>query len=107
MSVMHLKPSASSESSLAALFTRRRCYYCGIVLTATAPFVLWMGFGESVALHPGCVVELTIRLLHDVHEIESTTHTSVTTPPAPPSPAEQLAALRARLAARTQGGGER
>ncbi len=46
------------------------CFYCGRPLSF--PFILWMGTSD-LALHPHCVVELSIRLFRDVHEVECKT----------------------------------
>ena len=48
--------------------TQERCFYCYRPLSA--PFVHWLGSTGSIALHPPCVIELTIRLYRDVWEIE-------------------------------------
>ncbi len=51
-----------------------RCFYCGERLDDLS--IGWNGWlpdsmdGVYIALHPGCVAELTIRLLRDVHEWE-------------------------------------
>ena len=55
------------------------CFYCGDALDSLS--IQWEGWtpranngatfrGNEIILHPGCVVELTIRLLRDVHEWE-------------------------------------
>ena len=44
------------------------CFYCHEPLGPQG--VMWSGTSGEIILHPGCVIELTIRLLRDVHEIE-------------------------------------
>ncbi len=56
------------------------CFFCGMVIRAVAIF--WMGAGAELWLHPGCAVELTIRLFRDVHEVELGTSTYVARPQA-------------------------
>jgi hypothetical protein len=98
MSVMRFKPPTAPEAWLPNGFLHKPCYYCAETLQS--PFIMWMGAGEPLGLHPACTVELSIRLLRDVHQVECETHNDVTRKP---GPADQLAALRERLAAR--GGG--
>jgi hypothetical protein len=57
------------------------CLYCG--RETAPPLVVWHGSGRGdgvtlVVLHPGCVVELMIRMIRDVHEVEIRTHEGVT-----------------------------
>ncbi len=47
------------------------CFYCGEALGH--PAIEWAGETTTISLHPGCVVELTIRLYRDLHELESRT----------------------------------
>ena len=49
-----------------------RCFYCHGTLED--PAVMWMGHHGNILLHPGCVVDLTIRLFRDVHEIQCREH---------------------------------
>ena len=98
MSVLRFKPHSDPDAFLPNSFLQARCYYCAAHLGS--PFVMWMGAGEPLALHPRCVVELSIRLLRDVHQVECETGNDITNPP---KPGDQLVALRERLAAR--GGG--
>jgi hypothetical protein len=49
-----------------------QCFYCDQPLRA--PSVDWMGATGTISLHPGCVVELTIRLYRDLHELECRTN---------------------------------
>lgn len=63
------------------------CFYCG--QPVSQPWIEWHGQNrnqktfEIIQLHPGCAVELTIRLLRDVHEYECRHHKSeLLTPPA-------------------------
>jgi hypothetical protein len=98
MSVLRFKPATDSEAFFPNSFLRARCFYCAEIMSS--PFIIWMGAGEPLALHPNCTVEFSIRLLRDVHQVECETHNDVTRKP---GPADQLAALRERLAAR--GGG--
>ena len=63
------------------------CFYCYRPLAD--PFVHWSGSTGHISLHPGCVVELTIRLYRDVHQTECGPHGYVTQ--------RTLPELRARL----------
>jgi len=58
----------------------RRCFYCG--RPVQPPGVYWHGFGDEdvpwIVLHPGCVIDLFVRLARDVHEIECRTRYCVT-----------------------------
>jgi hypothetical protein len=103
MSVMRFKPVTDPEAWYPNSFKGQRCYYC--IDDLTSPFIVWQGGGDPVALHPRCVVELSIRLLRDVWEVECTSDTYITEmePKPKPSPADQLVALRERLAARKGG----
>jgi hypothetical protein len=47
------------------------CFYCWGPLDN--PAIEWSGSTGFICLHPGCVVELAIRLVRDVHEVESRT----------------------------------
>ena len=75
MSVQTFRPPHHPEAWVSDPFRGQPCFYC--YQTLTSPFVLWMG-GEALALHPGCVVELSIRLLRDVWQIEHTTGAYIT-----------------------------
>ena len=44
------------------------CFFCHHPMTS--PGIYWTGATGEIWLHPACVLELTIRLFHDVHEIE-------------------------------------
>ena len=88
VSVMTFHPPTHPEAWVSEPFRGQPCYYCADILTD--PFVLWMGIGEAIAMHPGCVVELSIRLLRDVWEVECRSNTYVTT-------RDPVAELRARL----------
>ena len=68
MSVQRFLPTVHPDAWYSATFREQPCFYCGGVLAS--PFIIWHGFGEAIALHPPCVIELTIRLYRDVHEIE-------------------------------------
>jgi hypothetical protein len=54
------------------------CFYCEHKLGPK--FIEWNGQGKdrsrflTIALHPECVIELTLRLMRDVHEFECTSH---------------------------------
>ena len=76
MSVERFLPATEPDAWLPNSFREQPCFYCGSALRS--PFVVWTGFGESIALHPGCVVELAIRLFRDVHEIECSTDAYIT-----------------------------
>ncbi len=76
-----------TESEWHSLMWERRfrqgsCFYCYEPLRL--PFVYWDGCplgddeGGLVAFHPGCVMELSIRLFHDVHQVELEGHNYVT-----------------------------
>ncbi len=65
------------------------CFYCGEALTS--PAIHWMGTGFNLIVHPGCCVELVIRLLRDVYQIENESRIKVT--------ARTLPELRRRLMA--------
>ena len=86
MSVHHYRASAD-DAWLSENIRAQPCCYCGQELPY--PFIAWWGFGETVALHVGCTVELCIRLLRDVHQVECETHQDVTT--------DAVVALRTRL----------
>ena len=47
------------------------CFYCH--LPVEPPAVVWFGSEGTLLLHPGCVLDLFVRLARDVHEIECTT----------------------------------
>jgi hypothetical protein len=68
------------------------CFYCGHPMTS--PGIQWLGSTGEIWLHPGCVVELTIRLYRDVHEIECRSHLYMT--------ARTTSDLRERLQAEEQ-----
>ena len=60
------------------------CFFCSAPLTA--PFVAWRGAApDMLALHPGCVLDLTMRLMRDVWELECKTELRVTLTPALPT----------------------
>ena len=42
------------------------CFYCG--KATSDPSIHWMGFDADIFLHPGCCVDLAVRLFRDVHE---------------------------------------
>lgn len=46
-----------------------KCFYCWQPI-ASPPAVQWSGESGWIHLHPPCVVEFVMRLLHDVHDIE-------------------------------------
>ncbi len=51
------------------------CFFCG--KEADSPMVYWAGQtsslqGPVLVLHPGCAVDLTVRLYRDVHEVQQT-----------------------------------
>ena len=71
VSIQRFLPATHPDAWFPESFRRQPCYYCYSPLTS--PFVVWMGAGEPIALHPACVVELSIRLFRDVHEIECET----------------------------------
>lgn len=66
----------ASQTDRRAIPTGTPCFYCHYPLKGNV--VMWWGAGADIYLHPGCTVELSIRLLSDVHGIEHTTHTSIT-----------------------------
>ena len=76
MSVQRFLPASDPDAWFANTFRQQCCFYCGHGLAS--PFVIWMGFGEPIALHPACVVELAIRLFRDVHEIECAANAYIT-----------------------------
>lgn len=50
----------------------KQCFYC--FAPVYPPAVMWMGASaEMLLLHPGCVIELFLRLGRDVWEIECKT----------------------------------
>ncbi len=57
-------------ASAASWHGRETCFYSGAVFDREEYAVQWAGRIYVIYLHPGCVVELTMRLLRDVHEIE-------------------------------------
>ena len=52
------------------------CFYCSRAIVHH-PYIDWMGDGSTIFLHPGCAVDLAIRVLKDVHEIECKFHGEV------------------------------
>jgi hypothetical protein len=76
MSVQVFRPPHHPDAWVSEPFRSQPCFYCGQPLST--PFVIWMGVGEPLALHPACVVELSIRLLRDVWQIETATNTYIT-----------------------------
>lgn len=48
------------------------CFYCG--KATSDPAIHWMGFPMDIFLHPGCCVDLSIRLLRDVHQWQCVHH---------------------------------
>ena len=93
MSVQYLHPPHPDLDWLNDQLVKQPCYYCAGVLES--PFLVWMGAGEALTLHPACTVELTIRLLRDVHQVECQSHRDITDPL---TPAEGLRLrLRERL----------
>jgi hypothetical protein len=75
MSVQTFHPPHHPDAWVSDPFRGRDCFYCHQPLTS--PFVIWVAI-ETLALHPGCVVELSIRLLRDVWQIETTTNSYIT-----------------------------
>ena len=68
VSVQPFRTPAHPAAWYAATFREQSCFFGDGLLAA--PFSICHGFGEPIALHPPCVVELTIRLYRDVWEIE-------------------------------------
>ena len=50
------------------------CFYCYQVIDEETYAVQWRGGDHDLWLHPGCVMELSLRLFRDVHEIECMSH---------------------------------
>lgn len=69
---------------------RSTCFHCNKVISAPTP-IHWHGSDDhgkpaSLLFHPGCAVELSIRLLRDVHAIECQEHLEVHLRPEPRAP---------------------
>ena len=58
-------PSDWTEAHLREPLT---CFLCGE--RVCPPLIEWSGCGATIALHPACAVDLTIRLMRDVHALE-------------------------------------
>jgi hypothetical protein len=65
MSVTGPSPQ-DSEHGLIHTAIDHTCFYCGTMLRD--PAIHWMGATDEIFLHPGCCVDLTIRLFRDVHQ---------------------------------------
>jgi hypothetical protein len=76
MSIQVFRAPHHPDAWISDSFRGEPCFYCGEHLTA--PFIIWIGVGDPLALHPSCVVELSIRLLRDVWQIENTTSSYIT-----------------------------
>ena len=64
MSVTGPKPE-DVEAGLLHTAAGQKCFYCGKL--TRDPAIHWMGFDSDIFLHPGCCVDLAIRLFRDVN----------------------------------------
>ena len=71
-----VRAGESDQVNRRAIPDGTQCFYCGYPISGTV--VLWWGESGDIHLHPGCTVELSIRLLRDVHEIERASQTTIT-----------------------------
>jgi hypothetical protein len=51
--------------------TGETCFYCGRALAD--PAITWHGETGDIWMHPGCAVDLTIRLHSDLHDYQRAT----------------------------------
>jgi len=65
MSITGVKPE-DVEAGILHTASGEKCFYCGQI--TEDPAIHWMGFDSDIFLHPGCCVDLSIRLFRDVHE---------------------------------------
>ena len=58
--------SQDAESGLIHTAAGHICFYCGRVLRD--PAIYWIGATDEIFLHPGCCMDLTVRLFRDVYQ---------------------------------------
>ncbi len=61
----------SPGSTVLVTAKRETCFYCGELIED--PAVTWHGATSEIWLHPGCVMDLLLRLSRDVWQLQCST----------------------------------